>query len=89
MDTWYTLVNNLKDESEDSYKTQLFCEQVFRELRTAKIKDKGKFKQRMGPEFDQWSSRLETEYPEMLVREILQDDDFWKETLLQTQNIRD
>ena len=40
----------------------------------------------MGPEFDQWSSRLATEYSEALVMEILSDDEFWLETLAVTLN---
>jgi hypothetical protein len=89
MEKWYNLVLNFKDESVDSYKTQDFCHQVFRELDSAKIKEKGKFKQRMGPEFEQWSAKLSTQYPPELVTEILQDDEFWLETLWVTQKIRD
>jgi hypothetical protein len=85
MDAWYEIVGNLRDESEDSYMTQQFAYQVHRELSSAKIKDKGKFKNRMGPEFEQWSARLATEYPEGLVIEILNDDVFWLETLRVTQ----
>jgi hypothetical protein len=87
MDKWYEIVGNLRDESEDSYKTQQFVYQVFRELSKAKIKDKGKFKNRMGPEFEQWSSRLIDHYSNELVIEILSDDEFWLETLLITQSI--
>ena len=77
----------MRDESEDSYMTQQFTYQVYRELRSAKIKNKGKFKNRMGPEFEQWSSKLATEYPPDLVTEILSDDEFWLETLLVTQGV--
>jgi hypothetical protein len=87
MDKWYAIVGNLRDESEDSYKTQQFTHQVYRELRRSKIKDKGKFKNRMGPEFDQWISHLTEEYPPELVQEIINDDEFWLETLLVTQGI--
>ena len=87
MDKWYEIVGNLRDDSENSYMTQQFTHQVYRELRAAKIKDKGKFKNRMGPEFEQWSSRLSELYPNDLVREILSDDEFWLETLLVTQGI--
>jgi hypothetical protein len=81
MDRWYEIVGNLRDESENSYMTQQFTHQVYRELVSAKIKDKGKFRNRMGPEFEQWSARLSMEYPEELVIEILNDDVFWLETL--------
>ena len=87
MDSWYKIVGNMRDESEDSYMTQQFAYQVYRELRSAKIKDKGKFKNRMGPEFEQWSSRLAETYPTGLITEILSDDDFWLETMLVTQRI--
>jgi hypothetical protein len=87
MERWYELVGNLRDDSEDSYKTQQFTYQVFRELKTAKIKEKGKFKNRMGPEFERWAEKLAEEYPKALVLEILQDDEFWVETLKLTQNI--
>jgi len=87
MDKWYTIVGNLRDESENSYMTQQFTHQVYRELVNAKIKDKGKFKNRMGPEFEQWSSRLAELYPRDLVAEILSDDEFWLETLLVTQGV--
>jgi len=87
METWYTIVGNLKDESEDPYKTQLFCHQVYRELSRAKVKDKGKFKNRMGPEFEQWAAHLADENPHTIVNEILNDDEFWLETLKITLKI--
>jgi len=87
MESWYKIVGNMRDESEDSYMTQQFAYQVYRELRSAKIKDKGKFKNRMGPEFEQWVSRLTNMYPSELVTEILSDDEFWLETMLVTQRI--
>lgn len=87
MDKWYAIVGNLKDESEDPYKTQQFTHQVYRELRRSKIKDKGKFKNRMGPEFEQWISHLIQEYVPELVHEIINDDEFWLETLFVSQGI--
>jgi len=87
MDKWYTIVGNMRDESEDSYMTQQFTHQLYRELRTAKIKDKGKFKNRMGPEFEQWYYHLADIYPIDFITEILNDDEFWLETMLVTQRI--
>jgi hypothetical protein len=87
METWYAIVGDLKDESEDPYKTQVFCYQVYRELSGAKVKDKGKFKNRMGPEFEQWATHLADEYPHVIVNEILNDDEFWLETLKLTLKI--
>lgn len=87
MDVWYSIVRTLEDESEDPYATQQFVFEVFRQLKGARIKEKQKFKNRMGPEFERWSSDLLQSFPEPLVTEILHDDDFWVETLRITQGI--
>jgi hypothetical protein len=81
MEEWYQLVRNLKDESEDPYMTQMFVYQVYRDLNRKKIKEKVKFRDRMGPEFDAFTAKLSQEYPEPLVVEIISDDDFWRKTL--------
>ena len=81
MEEWYRLVRNLKDDSEDSYLTQQFIYQVFRDLKRKNIKEKVKFKSRMGPEFEHWVSTLEQEFPTDLIVEILNDDEFWELTL--------
>jgi hypothetical protein len=41
----------------------------------------------MGPEFEQWSLRLEDEYSKDLVMDVLNNDDFWVETLKLSQGI--
>lgn len=81
MEEWYKIVRNLKDESEDSYLTQQFVNQVYHELRVKRIKDKGKFVQRMGPEFDNWVMQISSKFPLGMVTEIINDDVFWLETL--------
>lgn len=84
---WYDMVGNFKDDSEDPYMTQQFVFELFRDLKQAKIKEKGKFKNRMGPEFEKWTKHLEESYPKQMIVEILNDDDFWLETLKLTQKI--
>jgi hypothetical protein len=81
MEEWYKVVRNLKDDSANPYLTQLFVNQVFRELSSRKIRDKTKFKNRVGAEFEQWAAGLEQEYPKELLIEILNDDEFWSKTL--------
>ena len=81
MEEWYRMVRNFKDDSEDSYLTQQFIYQVFRDLKRKNIKEKVKFKSRMGPEFEQCTSTLEQEFPRDLIVEILNDDEFWELTL--------
>lgn len=87
MDKWYTIVRNLQDESESKYLTSKFCERVFHELYNARIREKQKFKNRMGPEFEQWATSLVRDYPKDMVNEIISDDTFWNETLSLTQRI--
>ena len=87
MDKWYKIVADLKDESEIPYYTQQITHNIFRELSRARIKDKGKFKNRMGGEFEAWAYHLTELFPEHMVREILNDDEFWEETLNITQRI--
>lgn len=81
MDEWNKMVRILKDESVAPNKTAEFAERIFQDLIRMRIRDKGKFKQRMGPEFENWVLELEEDYPSFLVTTILNDDDFWKLTL--------
>lgn len=85
MEQWYAKVRNFKDESESSYLTQAFARTVFmdvaRYLRYMSKDRKLKFKQRLGPEFEQWVSDLSDLYPEVMVKEMIEDDEFWKLTI--------
>jgi hypothetical protein len=81
MEAWYSAVRNWMDQFEERQQVKSFCDRIFQDLHFMKIKDKGKFKQRMGPEFDMWSSKLEEDYPKDLVVEILNEDSFWELTL--------
>jgi len=81
MEEWYNLVRNFKDESESPYLTKQFINQVFQELKRSRIREKKKFIMRTGSEFESWALHLEEQYPQALVREILNDDEFWNLTL--------
>lgn len=87
MENWYSLVRMLTDESEDAYLTQQFVFELYRQLKGASIKEKQKFKNRMGPEFERWIANLLQMFPQDLVTEIINDDEFWLETMLITQAI--
>ena len=87
MEKWYTTVRKLQDESEDKYLTRKFAERVFHELYNARIREKQKFKNRMGPEFEQWVNSLVSDFPQEMVTEIINDDEFWVDTLSVTQGI--
>lgn len=81
MDEWLSVVRGLKDDSEIPYKTEEIAIQMYHDLKRLKIRDKGKFRQRMGPEFESWSMNLGDTFPEAAVKEILSDDEFWQATL--------
>jgi hypothetical protein len=81
MDRWYSIVRTFLDESEKPFKTKQFVDRVFQDLNRLRVREKNKFKERTGIEFDSWVEKLEQDYPPLLVREILNDDDFWLETL--------
>ena len=81
MDEWYSLTNRMFDESEDPHMTRQFTRRVLQDIRRMKLKDRGKFENQMGPEFDGWTAGLVQEYPEPLVKEILNDEEFWRLTL--------
>ena len=81
MKDWYSKVRKLKDESANDYKTEEICHRVFHDIKRMKIKDKGKFKQRMGPEFGAWTMSLHDMYPAETVAAIVNDDEFWSLTM--------
>jgi hypothetical protein len=81
MDEWLSVVRGLKDDSEIPFKTEEIAIAIYHDLKRFKIRDKGKFRQRMGPEFENWSMNLSDQFPEAAVKEILSDDDFWTATL--------
>jgi hypothetical protein len=78
MEEWNKAVRILKDESVEPNKTAQLCERIFQDLRRMKIKDKKKFYERLGPEFENFTLKLEEDYPSYIVVNVLNEDDFWK-----------
>ena len=85
MEEWNKMVRILKDESTQPNKTAELADRIFQDLKRMKIKDKTKFVQRLGPEFENWALKLEDDYPSFLVVNIVNDDDFWTLTLKVTR----
>ena len=77
----------MKDESENTYATQRFAHKVFYDLSRMRIRDKGKFANRMGPEFETWVNGLTSEYTDDFIHAILGDDEFWNVTVKLTLGI--
>jgi hypothetical protein len=81
MEAWYSAVRKLKDNSEDPRETREFCFRVYHDLRSLRIKQKAKFMNREGTEFDSWTDQLEEEYSPEFISAILSDNAFWDATL--------
>lgn len=87
MDEWKSTVRALKDESQIPYKTEEIAEKIYHDLKRFKIREKGKFRQRMGPEFENWILSLSERFSENVVKEIISDDNFWTATLKVTLGV--
>jgi len=92
MEEWNKKLREIKDESENSYMTQQFAETIFQQLiprnKLLKIKNRDKFNQRLGPEFDLWAENLEEKFLKPHVRARLNDDEFWKLTIETAKGLR-
>jgi hypothetical protein len=79
MEDWNTLVRNLGDEQENR---KLFIEcarTVYRKLIKRRIKDLQKFRQRLGQEYEQFVEELR--FPENMVKDLLNNDEFFELTM--------
>lgn len=87
MEEWYKKVRLMKDDSETPYETEKVTHKIFYDLKRSKIREKGKFKNRMGPEFENWTITLGNRFAPELVNAIISDDEFWEMTLKLTLNM--
>lgn len=87
MEEWYTQVRLLKDVSDSAYTTEKIAHKIFYDLKRSKIREKGKFKNRMGNEFENWSTGLYELYGKDIVYDIISDDEFWEMTIKLTLGI--
>jgi len=85
MEEWYSIVRDYKDSSEFPYAIHTFTNRVrldlFQFMRNLPKERRNKFKQRLGPEFDQWVMDLTDDYDADIVKDILNDDEFWEKTI--------
>ena len=85
MEAWYSEVRKLRDVSEDSKLTRDLCFHIYHDLifikLNRKLKEKQKFRERKGAEFDSWTTDLAEGYGSELISEVISTDDFWNETL--------
>lgn len=74
-------VRTLIDESENKLLTKALTDRIYQDMNRLRIREKAKFKERTGIEFEGWTRSLEDDFPSSVVREIVNDDDFWNATL--------
>ena len=85
MDEWYSMLRTMQDDVEDPVLITNIAKRIFYDLSSMKVKEKVKFKNRMGPEFLRWANTLESEYDPELVGDLLTDNEFWELTLRLTR----
>jgi hypothetical protein len=85
MEAWYSAVRKLKDESHDPKLTRDLCFHIYHDLvftkQNRKLKEKQKFRERRGVEFDSWTTELSEGYSSLLISEVISNDEFWNQTL--------
>jgi hypothetical protein len=75
MEKWNSIVR--KRDGEDPR----LAESFFRLVSRMRIKDKGKFMQRMGPEFEYLVAKLSETYDPEDVKDLISDDEFFTVTM--------
>jgi hypothetical protein len=80
MDHWVDTVRDLKDRDVEPFVTEVICRDILRYIRTKRIRDIGKFTQRLGHEYEAFIASLAL-YDQEHVQHIVMDDDFWNATL--------
>ena len=82
MDIWVEAVRDLKDiekaEGTEPFEVETTCRDILRYIRTARIRDIGRFSQRTGLEYEKFMS---TFHNKGLVQRIIMDDEFWDATI--------
>jgi len=83
MEEWNTLVRTMEDDYENPKQFQELAKFIFRWLTTHKIKDRRKFEQRLGADYEQLIE--DAPYPDELVKNVLEQDDFFELSLSLTR----
>lgn len=78
-DKWVEVVRDMKDAEEEPYEIEVVCRDILRYVRTARIRDVGRFKQRIGAEYEAFIKSLP--YEEERIRRVVDDADFWDATV--------
>ena len=79
MEEWYSLVRKLEDETENPKILNNATHEIFRTIASLKIKEKHKFEERMGSEFERFVESLKS--PPEMVKYLLWNDEFFTLTM--------
>jgi hypothetical protein len=67
----------MKDEG-DPYKTEQLAKDILRVIRNARFRQGLLFKQKRGEEYELFVEKLNTDYDPELVKQTLDNDEFWE-----------
>ena len=77
LEHWSAIVRTMKDEG-DPYKTERLAKDILRVIRNARFRQALLFKQKRGEEYELFLEKLNTEYDPELVKQTLDNDEFWE-----------
>jgi hypothetical protein len=77
LEHWSAIVRTMKDEG-DPYQTERLAKDILRVIRNARFRQALLFKQKRGEEYELFLEKLNTEYDPELVKQTLDNDEFWE-----------
>lgn len=83
MEQWNEILRDMLEDEEPRIQYEIRCitMRIYHDLLSMRIREKNKFRDRTGAEFQKWSEGLEQEFDPDIVEEIISDDEFWQLTL--------
>jgi len=77
LEHWSAIVRTMKDEG-DPYQTERLAKDILRVIRNARFRQGLLFKQKRGEEYELFVEKLNSEYDPELVKQTLDNDEFWE-----------
>ena len=77
LEHWSAIVRTMKDEG-DPYQTERLAKDILRVIRNARFRQGLLFKQKRGEEYELFVEKLNTDYDPELVKQTLDNDEFWE-----------
>jgi len=77
LEHWSAIVRTMKDEG-DPYQTERLAKDILRVIRNARFRQGLLFKQKRGEEYELFLEKLNKDYDPELVKQTLDNDEFWE-----------